>query len=118
MASSHLGNRAVRRSDAGFGRQGESLGDHSLHLERLACAALAAAYPARAAPVHNWLNARPAPPGVDPKEHAWSYMAGWYAEHGCEAFYSNLWNDPRVVAELDTRLRSSGAWQIAATLAG
>jgi len=86
-------------------------------LERLVSAALAAAYPGRAAAVQNWLNARPSPPGADPKEHAWSYMAGWYAEHGCEAFYSNLWNDPQVVAELNTRLQRSGAWQIAATLA-
>ena len=87
-------------------------------LERLVSAALAAAYPARAASVQDWLNARPIPPGADPKEHAWSYMAGWYAEHGCEAFYSNLWNDPRVVAELEARLRSSNAWQIGAALAG
>ena len=43
-------------------------------------------------------------------------MAGWYAEHGCEAFYANLWKDPRVVAELQTRLQA-GAWQIAANLA-
>jgi hypothetical protein len=64
-------------------------------LERLAAAALAGAYPGRAAAVQNWLDARPIPPGADPKEHAWSYMAGWYAEHGCEAFYSTLWNDPR-----------------------
>jgi hypothetical protein len=87
-------------------------------LERLACATIVAAYPARATAVQNWLGARPLPPAVDPKEHAWSYMAGWYAEHGCEAFYSNLWNDPNVVRELESRARSSGAWQIAATLAG
>jgi hypothetical protein len=86
-------------------------------LERLASAALAAAYPARATPVQNWLNARPLPPAADPKEHAWSYMAGWYAEHGCEAFYSNLWKDAKVVSELETRLQSSGAWQIAERLA-
>jgi hypothetical protein len=87
-------------------------------LERLVSAALAAAYPARATAVQNWLNARPVPPPVDPKEHAWSYMAGWYAEYGCDAFYSNLWNDPKVAAELEARLRSSGAWQIATALAG
>jgi len=87
-------------------------------LERLTSAALAAAYPARAASVQTWLDARPIPPGADPKEHAWSYMAGWYAEHGCEAFYSNLWKDTRVVVELETRLRSSGTWQIAEALAG
>lgn len=87
-------------------------------LERLVSAALAAAYPARAAAVQNWLDARPIPPGTDPKELAWSYMAGWYAEHGCEAFYSNLWNDPLVAAQMKARLQSSGAWQIADTLAG
>jgi hypothetical protein len=87
-------------------------------LERLVSAALAAAYPGRAASVQAWLDARPIPPRPDPKEHAWSYMAGWYAEHGCEAFYANLWHDPRVVAELNPRLRASGAWQIAAALAG
>jgi hypothetical protein len=87
-------------------------------LEQLASAAIAAAYPARAASVQNWLDARPIPPGADPKEHAWSYMAGWYAGHGCETFYSNLWNDPLVRIQLETRLRSSGAWQIASMLAG
>lgn len=87
-------------------------------LERLVSATVAAAYPARAISVQNWLTGRPSPPPTDPKEHAWSYMAGWYAEHGCEAFYSNLWNDPLVVSALEARLRPSGAWQIAATLAG
>lgn len=86
-------------------------------LERLVCAALIAAYPLRATSVHQWLSTRPAPPGSDPKEYAWSYMAGWYAEHGCEDFYSYLWNDPQVVVELESRLRSSGAWLIAETLA-
>jgi len=38
---------------------------------------MAAACPARAESVQNWLDARPMPPGADPKEHAWSYMAGW-----------------------------------------
>jgi hypothetical protein len=86
-------------------------------LERLVSAAQAAAYPARAASVQQWLDARPAPPAADPKEHAWSYMVGWHAEHGCEAFYSNQWHDHRVVAELESRLRSSRAWQIAERLA-
>jgi hypothetical protein len=86
-------------------------------LERPVSAAQAAAYPGRAAPVHAWLTSRPSPPSVDPKEHGWSYMAGWYAEHGCEAFYSNQWNDPQLVSELTSRLQSSGAWQIAVRLA-
>jgi hypothetical protein len=87
-------------------------------LERLVSAALAGAYPGRPPAVQDWLDGRPGPPGADPKEHAWSYMAGWYAEHGCEAFYSNLWTDPLVTAELETRLKASGAWQIATALAG
>ncbi len=86
-------------------------------LERLVSAALAGAYPPRAKTVQDWLNARPNPPPPDPKEHAWSYMAGWYAEHGCEDFYTNLWRDPKVVADLESRLRLSGAWQIAETVA-
>ncbi|MBL8792663.1 MAG: hypothetical protein JNM56_02030 [Planctomycetia bacterium] len=86
-------------------------------LERLVSAALAAAYPPRATAVQDWLSARPSPPQVDPKEHAWSYMAGWYAGHGCEAFYSRLWDDPAIVNELESRLRASGAWQVAETLA-
>jgi hypothetical protein len=86
-------------------------------LERLVSAALVAAFPARAKAVHDWLASRPNPPSPDPKEHAWSYMAGWAADLGCEAFYSNLWNDPPVVRELESRLRAGGAWQTAATLA-
>jgi hypothetical protein len=86
-------------------------------LERLVSAALVAAYPPRAKAVQDWLAMRPTPPPPDPKEHAWSYMAGWYAEHGCENFYANLWRDVAVVRELESRLRSSGAWQIAETVA-
>jgi hypothetical protein len=86
-------------------------------LERLVSAALVAAYPPRAKAVQDWLDARLNPPPPDPKEHAWSHMAGWYAEHGCEDSYANLWRDPAVVRELEARLRSSGAWQIAATMA-
>jgi hypothetical protein len=85
-------------------------------LERLVCSAIIAAYPPRAKAVSDWLASRPIPPAPDPKVHAWSYMAGWYAEHGCESFYSNLWNDPAIVAELQTRLQASGAWQIVTTL--
>jgi hypothetical protein len=86
-------------------------------LERLVCSAIVAAFPARANSVASWLASRPGPPPPDPKEHAWSYMAGWYAEHGCEAFYLNLWHDPNLVRELETRLRAAGAWQIAERLA-
>lgn len=87
-------------------------------LERMVSAALAAAYPPRATAVQHWLDARPGPPPPDPKEHAWSYMAGWYAGHGCEDFYSDLWRDAGVARELESRLRASGAWQVAENVAG
>jgi hypothetical protein len=86
-------------------------------LERLACAVLVAAYPSRGPAIHGWLSSRPSPPSPDPKAWAWSYMAGWYASMGCESFYSQLWQEPGVLAELETRLRASGAWSVADALA-
>ena len=86
-------------------------------LERLVCAAMAAVYPARATAVQDWLNARPLPPPVNPKDHAWSYMAGWHSESSCEFFYQNLWNEAGIVRELESRLRASGAWRVAELLA-
>ncbi|NQT14748.1 MAG: hypothetical protein HQ582_18480 [Planctomycetes bacterium] len=44
-------------------------------------------------------------------------MAGWYAEHGCEAFYKCLWDDRAVITQLESRLRHCGAWRIAEALA-
>lgn len=87
-------------------------------LERLVSAAIAAVYPARAVHLQNWLDGRPdKPTAANVKEHSWSYMAGWFAEHGCDHFYSHLWNDPAVVAQLQSRLQAAGAWQIATDLA-
>ena len=86
-------------------------------LERVVCAALVAAYPARGPAVHKWLKSRPDSPPESPKESAWSYMAGWYAEFGCEAFYRRVWADDRVAAELKSRLVECGAWRIAEALA-
>jgi len=90
-------------------------------LERLVCAALVAAFPKRGPSVQNWLDSRPDAPDAGPKEFAWSHMAGWYAEHGCQEFYSYLWTaeggDGRVRAELEKRLRGCGAWRIAEALA-
>jgi hypothetical protein len=81
-------------------------------LERLVCAALVAAYPNRGPAVEQWLEGRPDPPPAKAKEFAWSHMAGWYADRGCEAFYRALWSDERVASELKSRLTSSGAWRI------
>jgi hypothetical protein len=86
-------------------------------LERLVCAAVIAAYPARATAVQNWLGSRPLPPTANPKEYAWSHMAGWYAEHGCDAFYANIWQDTAIANQLELRLRASRAWQVAESLA-
>ncbi len=87
-------------------------------LERLVCASIAAAYPARPQVVDAWLRSRPEPPPPDPKEHAWSYMAGWNAPLGCEAFFEHVWKDERVRAELLSRLNESGAARIAELVAG
>jgi hypothetical protein len=80
-------------------------------LERLVCAALRTTYPARGASVASWLAARSAPPPESPKEHAWSHMAGWYANNGCDDFYQAVWRDPPVAAQLEARLRAGGAWR-------
>jgi hypothetical protein len=86
-------------------------------LERLVCASLAAVNGAQADAVQAWLDSRPSAPEVTPKEHAWSYMAGWHAEHGCDYFYRGLWDAPAVVAELRSRLEAIHAWRIAEALA-
>ena len=86
-------------------------------LERLVCAALVAAYPDRGAAVHGWLDSRPDGPRAGPKEFAWSHMAGWYAERGCEAFYRHVWKDAAVASQLESRLRACGAWRVAEALA-
>lgn len=85
-------------------------------LERLACSALIAAYPARGDAIVAWLENRPDAPAAGPKEHAWSHMAGWYAGFGCAAFYKNLWTIPQVASELETRLKACGAWRVAERL--
>ena len=85
-------------------------------LERLVCAAFRSAHPDRAAAVAAWLASRPAPPAASPKEHAWSHMAGWYADKNCDDFYQHVWREDAVVRELKARLELSGAWQIASAL--
>ena len=87
-------------------------------LERLVCAALVATYPDRGRAVADWLAVRPKPPASDPKEFAWSHMAGWYAKLGCDAFYRGLWADSDVVVELETRLKACNAWRVAEALTG
>ena len=86
-------------------------------LERLVAASICAAHGGRGDAVQDWLGSRPSPPVTDVKEFAWSYMAGWHAPMGCEAFYSTLWNDPAVAAEIESRLQATGAWNLIQTFA-
>ncbi len=86
-------------------------------LERVVCAALVAAYPVRGPLVDRWLKSRPDAPPARAKEFGWSYMAGWFADHGCEAFYELLWKDPLVVVQRESRLRAAGVWRVAEALA-
>lgn len=97
-------------------KQMDALSDKQT-LERVVCASLIAAYPDRAPAVVKWLKSRPDPPSADPKEHAWSYMAGWYAQYGCDAFFGAMWKDEAIAEQLKSRLESSGAWTIAEALA-
>ena len=85
-------------------------------LERLVCSAIVAAYPERGEPVQRWLESRPNPPKANPKEFAWSHMAGWYAKFDRDPFYRALWKDAKVATELQRRLEDCGAWQVAAEL--
>ena len=87
-------------------------------LERLVCAAIFAAYPDRAECVRQWLASRQNPPELSVKEFAWSVMAGWYADSGCDDFYQCFWRDPKLVPELEKRFQECGAWQVAEKLAG
>jgi len=79
-------------------------------LERVVAAALTTAYPARGSAVSAWLTGAPGGPKNGHKEHAWSHMAGWYSDDGCEAFYRLLWHDDAVKAELIRRLSVTPAW--------
>jgi len=85
-------------------------------LERLACTAIVEVYPHRATEVQNWLDSRSGDMPSGPKEFAWSYMAGYYAELNCEAFYSELWSDERIAQALKSRLVACGAWRVAEML--
>jgi hypothetical protein len=86
-------------------------------LERLVCSAILAVYPDRGPAVQNWLDSRPAAPLAGPKEYAWSYMAGWYAEFGSDSFFREIWRDEGVAQQLESRLKACGAWRIGEMLA-
>ncbi|MBI4567936.1 MAG: hypothetical protein HY719_06005 [Planctomycetes bacterium] len=86
-------------------------------LERLVCCAYSAVYPKRGEAVSQWLTTRPEVENqVEEKAHAWSFMAGWFTDHGQGDFYSAIWRDDLVAAQLQTRLEKTGAWAVAERL--
>ena len=81
-------------------------------LERMICAAILEVYPDRAGPVNQFLTATPLPPGdTNPKSYAWSFMAKWAGESGCDRFYQALWEDEQVRESLKNIMTETGAWQ-------
>lgn len=87
-------------------------------LERFVCSVMAEAYPERARAVADWLAARPDNPTDTPRAAAWSHMAGWYAESGCDDFYQAVWRDEKLVAGLRGHLEKAGLWQLVEELVG
>jgi hypothetical protein len=91
--------------------------DHTMELpwkqtlERLITASVRAVYPERASAVAAWLAVLPGGAKDGPKEHAWSHMAGFYADNGCEGFCRLVWDDSKIAAQLQRRLSAAGAWR-------
>lgn len=86
-------------------------------LERMVCAAIRAVYVERTETVTKWLESRTDRPKETPKEHTWSYMAGWYPERGCEDFFKMIWRDKgnengTIRRKLETILQDNGSWGI------
>jgi hypothetical protein len=87
------------------------------NLERLVCAAIAAAHPPQVQPVADFLSsAGHTRPRADAKAHAWSYMARLWPEDGCERFFEHVWEDPAVSQGLFAI--PIDAWRVARELAG
>lgn len=79
------------------------------NLERLIYDVYARAYPHRLGSVRTWLEQRPErPERENPKSYTWAIMAGWAADHGCEAFFEQLWQDKKIVGELQPLLNEAG----------
>lgn len=87
-------------------------------LERLICTASASIWPERMAAVGQWLSSRPSPTtraskdGTIPKSHTWTLMGGWFAEHGCDDFFKEVWAHPELANTLKDLLREAGTWEV------
>ena len=85
-------------------------------LERLICAAIHAAYPNRGAGVQEWLDAPPRLETPVSKNFSYSYLAKWYAKHGADDFFRQVWRDETVSQELRRRLEATEAWKTVESL--
>lgn len=82
---------------------------HKQTLERMIVAALRSSNGRNARMVADWL-ANVGNHG--PKEYAWSHMAGWHAEEGCEGFCRLVWKNIEVAQELMNRFKVNGCARI------
>lgn len=74
--------------------------------------------PDRSAAVAKWLSTRPdAPTKHLGKAYAWSHMAGWYADQGCERFYRVVWEQDELAQALENQLAKLGAIEIMRSVA-
>ena len=90
-------------------------------LERLVCACLAETFPSLAQAVEKWLATRPDMQDgddIDPKGYAWSYLAGWMANSGCDYFFRQVWQTPAIRQRLERKLTELGHWQAVCSLLG
>ena len=85
-------------------------------LERLICAAIHAAHPKRGAGVQEWLDAPPRLETPVSKNFSYSYLAKWYAKHGADDFFRQVWRDGTVAQELRRRLEATEAWKTVESL--
>lgn len=86
-------------------------------LERLVCAAIAEAWPERAARVADWLGRVKTGVRSGPKAFAWAHMAGYYPDAACDEFYQALWREEAIAAALERRLAATGAAEFVRALA-
>lgn len=86
-------------------------------LERIVCTAICRVKPAWGADVSAWLTGRHEPRGPEHKAHAWSFAAGWFADHGPGDFYATLWRDPDIAGALEKQMDDIGARRVLDELA-
>ena len=90
-------------------------------LERLVCHAIAKAHPDRTKTVADWLASRKDKPvhtdRQESKEHAYSYLAGWYASDGCDYFFRHIWEQAQPREHLVHEMRDTGILQTLESMA-